>query len=98
MADNPDWPRKAYKNDKFLNSKDARRLRILSEYIEPEARFEEFQVRDTVVFFGSARFVSRDRAEKRLKAAQDQDSEVTAAECYLDMSAYYEARANWRGG
>ena len=48
MADNPDWPRKAYKNDKFLNSKDARGLRILSEYMEPEARFEEFQVRDTV--------------------------------------------------
>jgi hypothetical protein len=55
MADNPDWPRKAYKNDKFLNSKDAWGLRILSEYIEPEARFEEFQVRDTVVFFGSGR-------------------------------------------
>ena len=50
MADNPDWPRKAYKNYKFLNSKDARGLRILSEYMEPEARFEEFQVRDTVVF------------------------------------------------
>ena len=42
MADNPDWPRKAYKNDKFLNSKDARGLRILSEYMEREARFEEF--------------------------------------------------------
>ena len=97
MADNPDWPRKAYKNDKFLNSKDARGLRILSEYMEPEARFEEFQVRDTVVFFGSARFVSRDEAEKRLKAAQDQDSDVTAAECDLEMSAYYEAARELAG-
>ena len=97
MSDNPDWPRKAYKNDKFLNSKDARGLRILSEYMEPEARFEEFQVRDTVVFFGSARFVSRDEAEKRLKAAQDQDSDVTAAECDLDMSAYYEAARELAG-
>ena len=91
MADNPDWPRKAYRNDKFLNSKDARGLRILSEYMEPEARFEEFQVRDTVVFFGSARFVSGDEAEKRLKAAQDQGSDVAAAERDLEMSAYYEA-------
>ena len=97
MADNPDWPRKAYKNDKFLNSKDARGLRILSEYMEPEARFEEFQVRDTVVFFGSTRFVSRDEAEKRLKAAQDQDSDVTAAECDLEMSAYYEAARELAG-
>ena len=97
MADNPDWPRKAYKNDKFLNSKDARGLRILSEYMEPEARFEEFQVRDTVVFFGSARFVFRDEAEKRLKAAQDQDSDVTAAECDLEMSAYYEAARELAG-
>ena len=97
MADTPDWPRKAYKNDKFLNSKDARGLRILSEYMEPEARFEEFQVRDTVVFFGSARFVSRDAAEKRMKAAQDQGSDVTAAERDLEMSAYYEAARELAG-
>lgn len=97
MPDNPDWPRKAYRNDKFLNSKDARVLRILSEYMEPEARFEEFQVRDTVVFFGSARFVSRDEAEKRLKAAQDQDTDVTAAERDLEMSAYYEAARELAG-
>lgn len=65
--------------------------------MEPEARFEEFQVRDTVVFFGSARFVSRDEAKKRLKAAQDQDSDVTAAECDFDMSAYYEAARELAG-
>ncbi|MAF95723.1 MAG: lysine decarboxylase [Rhodospirillaceae bacterium] len=97
MADTPDWPRKAYKNNKFLHSKDARGLRILSEYMEPEARFEEFQVRDTVVFFGSARFVSRDEAKKRLKAAQDQGSDVTAAERDLEMSAYYEAARELAG-
>ena len=32
-------PEKAYKNLDFLNSKDARILRILAEYIEPESRF-----------------------------------------------------------
>ena len=90
MTDTPKWPRKAYKNDKFLNSKNARGLRILSEYMEPEARFEEFQVRDTIVFFGSARFVSRDEAEKRLKAAHDNGGDIKAAERDLEMSAYYE--------
>ena len=33
---------KAYNNDVFLQSKDARSIRLLSEYLEPESRFEEF--------------------------------------------------------
>jgi hypothetical protein len=46
---------KAYNNAEFINGKDARALRILSEYLEPKTRFETFGVEDTVVFFGSAR-------------------------------------------
>jgi len=46
---------KAYKNLTFLNSSHARSLRILSEYVEPEHRFEEAGLKHTVVFFGSAR-------------------------------------------
>jgi uncharacterized protein (TIGR00730 family) len=45
----------AYLNQKFLNSPDARALRILSEFLEPLAHFRREKVRDTVVFFGSAR-------------------------------------------
>src|SRR5208283_1878080 len=45
----------AYMNEKFLNSPDARGLRILSEFLEPLAHFRRERVRDTVVFFGSAR-------------------------------------------
>jgi uncharacterized protein (TIGR00730 family) len=45
----------AYLNEKFLNSPDARALRILAEYLEPLAHFRREKVRDTVVFFGSAR-------------------------------------------
>src|SRR3954453_11326031 len=45
----------AYLNDKFLNGPDARALRILSEFLEPLAHFRREKVRDTVVFFGSAR-------------------------------------------
>ena len=45
----------AYKNEKFLDSDDARALRILAEYLEPLYRFQEQKVPGTVAFFGSAR-------------------------------------------
>jgi uncharacterized protein (TIGR00730 family) len=46
---------KAYKNPDFINSKDARIIRILSEYIHPESKFKKMEINHTVVFFGSAR-------------------------------------------
>ncbi|MCK4761473.1 MAG: LOG family protein [Candidatus Aminicenantes bacterium] len=46
---------KAYKNLEFLRSREARTLRILSEYLEPEKRFEEKNIQHTVVFYGSSR-------------------------------------------
>ena len=88
--DDSDWPKKAYKNHHFLKSRVARELRILAEYIEPEARFEEFQVRDTVVFFGSSRILPRDDAEKQLAAVKKHGGNVEAAERDLKMSRYYE--------
>jgi uncharacterized protein (TIGR00730 family) len=45
----------AYLNEKFLNSPDARAIRIISEFLEPFGHFRREKVRDTVVFFGSAR-------------------------------------------
>ena len=52
---------KAYSNQEFLNSKNARALRILAEYLEPKSRFEEHKIEDTIVFFGSARFKEGNR-------------------------------------
>ncbi len=45
----------AYKNEQFLDSSDARAIRILAEYLEPYSHFRREKVRDTVVFFGSSR-------------------------------------------
>jgi uncharacterized protein (TIGR00730 family) len=45
----------AYKNDEFIDSEDARPLRILAEYLDPLRQFRDENVRDTIVFFGSAR-------------------------------------------
>ena len=49
----------AYQNEEFLNGPDARPLRILSEYLEPLSHFRRQRIRDTVVFFGSARHSGR---------------------------------------
>jgi uncharacterized protein (TIGR00730 family) len=45
----------AYLNGTFLESPDARGLRILSEYLEPLSHFRDEKIQDTIVFFGSAR-------------------------------------------
>lgn len=57
----------AYENPQFLNSADGRLIRIVSEYLEPLARFRREQIQDTVVFFGSARFRGRDEADHALE-------------------------------
>lgn len=48
-------PKKAYKNIEFLNSTDARTVRILSEYLEPLARLKRLKVNNTVLFLGSSK-------------------------------------------
>ena len=89
----------AYENDQFLNSPDGRILRILSEYIEPLARFRREQIQDTVVFFGSARFHSRSTTEQNLAALSDsvlqlsdhrQEARKRRALAAVDMARYYE--------
>jgi uncharacterized protein (TIGR00730 family) len=54
-SDRPPSAQLAYRNSGFLEGEEARPLRILAEYLEPLARFRAQGVRDTVVFFGSAR-------------------------------------------
>jgi uncharacterized protein (TIGR00730 family) len=49
------YPKKAYKNLEFLNSEEARTIRILSEYIEPLKRLNEHKVHSTVLFLGSSK-------------------------------------------
>jgi uncharacterized protein (TIGR00730 family) len=48
-------PPLAYLNEEFLESEDARPLRILAEYLGPLGAFRRERVCDTIVFFGSAR-------------------------------------------
>ncbi|KAA3631680.1 MAG: LOG family protein [Proteobacteria bacterium] len=82
---------KAYSNESFINSRDARTLRILAEYLEPNSRFAHYRVDDTIVFMGSARTPSREQAELSLAEARETGGDVEKAERDLDLSSYYEA-------
>jgi uncharacterized protein (TIGR00730 family) len=55
MNDKPAHPHVAYLDEMFLASDEARPLRILSEYLDPLQAFRHAHIRDTIVFFGSAR-------------------------------------------
>jgi len=84
---------KAYKNLYFLNSRDARILRILSEFLEPESRFRREKIRDTIVFFGSARIKSYREGKKNLRKLLESNAPASAikqANMDLQMSKYYE--------
>lgn len=86
-------PTKAYRDIEFITSPDARTLRILAEYMEPETRFEQENIRDIVVFFGSARAPSRQKAEKDLREGQKRGiswDELQHLESRLKLSRYYE--------
>lgn len=90
-------PVKAYKNLEFLNSADARTVRILSEFYEPQSRFRKNHIVDTIVFFGSARLVSLKEAKAKLreikrkqKNGRIKKDELHKAEKLLEMSRYYE--------
>ena len=75
-------PEKAYKNLDFLNSTDARTLRILAEYLHPKAQFLSQGLQNTIVVFGSARAPAPEEAEQ-IKAANPNDPR-------LRLTSYYE--------
>ena len=75
-------PEKAYKNLDFLNSRDARTLRILAEYLHPKAQFLSQGLQNTIVVFGSARAPAPEDVEQ-IKAANPNDPR-------LKLTSYYE--------
>jgi uncharacterized protein (TIGR00730 family) len=62
----------AFHNVEFLESEEARPIRIMAEYFEPLRRFKAQNVQDTVVFFGSARIRSREKADQALGRLEQQ--------------------------
>lgn len=80
---------KAYNNTEFLNSPQARLIRILSEMLEPEARFRKYNIRDTVVFFGSAKILPGKRQPRAGSAAMMSKYYESAAELSEKLTRYF---------
>ena len=89
----------AYKNPEFLESEEARPLRILAEYLEPLRRFKAENIQDTVVFFGSARIHSPEQAREALERLERRFMSATGGEPHphlvrsrkaVEWSRYYE--------
>jgi uncharacterized protein (TIGR00730 family) len=81
----------SYENLDFLNSHDARMLRIMAEYAEPLARFQRQRIKDTVVFFGSARLLSEEMAQQTLIDLNGGEAgALKRAWTARSMAAYYE--------
>lgn len=70
-----DFP-KAYDSRSFLHSPDARTIRILTEYLEPQSRLRQQKVRGTIVFFGSARALPPEEVQSFLKEAEERVQKV----------------------
>jgi uncharacterized protein (TIGR00730 family) len=95
-------PVKAYQNEEFLLSPQARTLRVMAELTEPYHRFKKYGVRNTVVMFGSARTLPIDRAQKELEDVKlaitkgeitpsEAKARLRLAEINLKSAPYYEA-------
>jgi uncharacterized protein (TIGR00730 family) len=89
----------AYLYPEFLESAEARPIRILAEYLEPLGRFKEQRIQDTVAFFGSAHVDSRDRSERALQVLRDRgerdadaqyDAELVKSRRAIEWARYYE--------
>jgi uncharacterized protein (TIGR00730 family) len=89
----------AYLYPEFLESEEGRPIRILAEYLEPLRRFRAEKIQDTVVFFGSARVDSRERAERALKtlrargvrdADEHYELELTKSRKAVEWARFYE--------
>ena len=97
-----DKAKKAYKNLDFLDSNDARIIRILSELLEPMQRFRKHKINNTIVFFGSARTKSPLEAKEYLTSVKERISwsidksdpalqeELKIAQNQVFLSRYYQ--------
>src|SRR3954454_10703850 len=75
----------AYLDPGFLESDEARPIRILAEYLEPLRRFKDQKIQDTVVFFGSPGVASRERAERALQTLRARGVHDADAQYELEL-------------
>ncbi|MDR2981801.1 MAG: LOG family protein [Puniceicoccales bacterium] len=100
-------PPKAYENMEFLHSHYARHIRVMCEFVEPQHRLQKHGIRNTIVFFGSARTLPADKAKANLAKAKEDAKKlptkeakklIQKAESAVEASAYYEAARQLASG
>jgi uncharacterized protein (TIGR00730 family) len=104
LLEHPSY-RLAFADDDFLMQDELRHVRLQLEYLKPQLILEQHQIKATVVVFGSARFVSRQQAERMVAEATtelaqypealEQQQKLKDAKRQLKNSAYYEAAAEF---
>ncbi|MDA0346755.1 MAG: TIGR00730 family Rossman fold protein [Verrucomicrobia bacterium] len=93
-------PIKAYDNPEFLHSIQARTIRVQCELLEPMYRFRKYDVKNTLVFFGSARTKDPQSAQKELAQLEaelgdqkslspDESTQLQCAKMAVKQSVYY---------
>lgn len=94
--------KKAYDNFDFLHSSDGRIIRMIAEYLYPEKDLRRKGVKGTIVFYGSARTLSREKYNNKLhqlkidfeKADENKKSiiqkEIDSLVQNEDMTRYFE--------
>ena len=103
---NGNYSPKAYNNKEFLFSPQARTIRILSEYLEPQARLRQYKVRGTIVVFGSARAFSPEELTQAMEQAKREAEVAPEAEAlrirhrmtYMERLARYYAECEQLSG
>ena len=87
-------PNKSYENLEFLNSHDARPIRVLCELIEPATRLAQNEIKNTIVFFGSARSKPKIEAQEDLNnllnSNDAKETDILKAKYILKLSEYYD--------
>lgn len=99
LLDSPSYSL-AFLDNEFMLSDSARAVRIQMEVMKPEWFLKQYGIRSTIIVFGSARFVDRETANKRMDAARKNlETDPGSAEFKaaaekarrdVNMSEYYE--------
>jgi len=84
----PADPVLAYLDQAFMDSDDARPLRILAEYLAPMRALREQKVRDTIVFFGSSRITPTGPLRRYYDEARELARAITAWSMTLEGPAH----------
>ena len=103
MTTPPPSPPFTYADPSFLDSDEARPLRILTEYLGPLRRFKQATVHDTIVFFGSARLAADgplgryyEGARELARSADGVVQEPVCPHAIVTWSVRAAAAASWK--